>query len=200
MKIRKDTYLAGFKPLHGTRLKGQKIELREKKFGDVRNDYAWQCDPELCKFDAVPVLEMPFTVFLLDYAAEIKRTRRTRFPLAIDTPEGKHIGNCTCYDIDENTNEAQFGIMIGDRDYRDKGYGADVVNTMVDFVYRTTNIKRLYLKTLNWNLRAQKCFLKSGFSPCGELRRDGYHFILMEMNRDNWEKGRSNDESPANKL
>ena len=189
MKIRKSSALAGFKPLRGSKIEGKKVRLREKKLSDVRNDYNRQRDPELARYDAMPVLEMPFALYLLDYTTEIKRPRRNRFALAVETCEGKHIGNCTCYEIDEKKGEAQFGIMIGDANYRDKGYGRDVVNTMVDHVFRTTSINRVYLKTLDWNLRAQKCFTGSGFKPCGELKRNSYTFMLMELHREDWEKG-----------
>ena len=180
-----------FKPLRGSEIDGKRVRLREKKLSDVHNDYAWQCDAELSRFDAVQVLELPFALYLLDYSAELKKPRRTRFALGIDNLEGKHIGNCTCYEIDEKKNEAQFGIMIGDAEYRDKGYGRDAVNTMVDYVFQTTGLNRIYLKTLDWNLRAQKCFTGCGFTPCGETRRNGYNFVLMEMYKEQWEKGRS---------
>jgi RimJ/RimL family protein N-acetyltransferase len=185
--------MSGFKPLRDKVITGKNIRLREKQLTDVRNDYAWQSDPELSRYDAVPVLNLSFAVYLLDYTHEMKKRRNNRFPLAIETLVGKHIGNCTCYEIDEKKGEAQFGIMIGDPDYRDKGYGMDVVNTMVDYVFRTTGINRLYLKTLDWNKRAQKCFTRCGFTPCGQMKRDGYSFILMEMEREQWEKGRSED-------
>ncbi len=193
MKLRKSNALAGLKPLRGSAITGKKARLREKKLTDVHNDYAWQSDPELSRFDAVPVLTLPFAVYLLDYTHEMKKNRKNRFPLAIETLEGKHIGNCTCYEIDEKKGEAQFGIVIGDPDYRDQGYGTDVVNTVVDHVFRTTVLDRLYLKTLDWNLRAQKCFTRCGFTPYGQLRRDGHSFVLMELNKEQWEKGRSGD-------
>jgi RimJ/RimL family protein N-acetyltransferase len=190
MKVRKSATLAGLTSLRGKVLQGRngsKVRLREKKLGDVRNDYKWQSDAELAKLDAAPMLIMPFSMYLLDYATEIHRPNNKRYPLAVETLEGRHIGNCTCYDIDEKKSEAQLGVMIGDRDYWDKGYGADAVSTMVDHVFLTTGLQRLYLKTLHWNLRAQKCFQKCGFTPCGEMRRNGHDFVLMEMKREQWE-------------
>jgi ribosomal-protein-alanine N-acetyltransferase len=196
MKLRKDTATAAFQPLRGGKIEGKKVRLREKKLTDVRNDYAWQRDPELSRFDAVSVLDLPFAVYLLDYTAEIKKRRPNRFPLAIETMDGRHIGNCTCYEIDARKGEAQFGIMIGDAEYRDKGYGRDAVGTMVDFVFRTTGLNRIYLKTLDWNLRAQKCFARCGFMPCGQTKRNGHNFLLMEINKEQWEKGREPGENP----
>jgi RimJ/RimL family protein N-acetyltransferase len=188
MKLGKTTALAGFQPLPGG-ITGRKVRLREKKLSDVRNDHKWQADPELARLDAAPVLSMSFSLYLLDYAAALHQSHGNRYPLAVDTLDGKHIGNCTCYDIDEKRLDAQLGIMIGNRDYWDKGYGADAVSTMVDLVFRTTRLNRLYLKTLEWNLRAQKCFTRCGFTLFGRLRRNGYDFTLMELKRKQWEKG-----------
>jgi RimJ/RimL family protein N-acetyltransferase len=191
MKLGKSSTLAGFKPLRGSTISGSKIRLREKKLSDVRNDYRWQSDTELAKLDATSVLAMSFSIYLLDYATALKHSHANRYPLAVETLNGIHIGNCTCYDIDEKKGEAQLGIIIGNRDYWDKGYGAETINTMVDHVFRTTKLNRLYLKTLDWNLRAQKCFTKCGFTPFGHLRRNGYDFTLMDLRREQWEKPRS---------
>jgi RimJ/RimL family protein N-acetyltransferase len=187
MIFRKSYKLAGLKPLRGNVIIGKKTRLREKKLSDVRNDYRWQSDPELSRLDAAPTLEMSFAIYLLDYSSIVNR-RDGRFPLAIETLEGKHIGNCTCYDIDAKKGEAQVGIMIGDRDYWDKGYGSDAVNTLVDHVFSNSSLDRLYLKTLDWNKRAHRCFEKCGFTDCGNLKQSGHNFILMELTREQWEK------------
>ena len=193
MKLQKNSSLAGLKPLHGSTIDGEKIRLREKKLSDVRSDFRWQSDPELAKLDAAPTLIMSFAIYLLDYASLLHEHDHYRYPLAVETLEGKHIGNCTCYDIDEKKGEAQVGIMIGDRDYWDKGYGADVINTLVDHVFNSTSLNRLYLKTLDWNSRAHKCFIKCGFTSCGWLKRDGHSFMMMELMREQWEKGRGGE-------
>ncbi len=190
MKFLKNMTPAGFNPLNDNVITGNKVRLREKKLADARNDYQWQSDAELARLDATRTLIIPFSVYLLDYATELRHPKSIRYPLAIETLEGRHIGNCTCYDIRKRRGEAQLGIMIGDRDYWDKGYGADSVTAMTDHVFLTTGFRRLYLKTLDWNLRAQKCFLKCGFTPCGEMKRNGQDFLLMELKRDQWEKRR----------
>jgi RimJ/RimL family protein N-acetyltransferase len=188
MKLKRNSRLAGLGPLRGSFILGSKIRLRDKKFSDVRNDYRWQSDPELSRLDAAPALIMSFSLYLLDYATTLHQANSYRYPLAIETLGGKHIGNCTCYDIDEKKGEAQLGIMIGNRDYWNQGYGADALNAIVNHVFQTTALHRLYLKTLEWNIRAQKCFTKCGFIPFGHLRRNGYEFMLMELKRDDWKK------------
>ena len=196
MIFRKSSSLARLKPLRGNIIIGQKIRLREKKLSDVRNDYRWQSDPELAKLDAAPTLEMSFAIYLLDYSSVLNR-RDARYPLAIETLEGKHIGNCTCYDINEKKSEAQLGIMVGDKDYWDKGYGADAVNTLVDYVFENSSLNRLYLKTLDWNQRARRCFAKCGFTDCGKLKQNGHNFVLMELKREQWEKTQNSNEDES---
>jgi len=193
MKAQKYDTLAGLKPLRGAVVEGKKIRLRDKRLTDVRNDYRWQSDPELSKLDAAPNLVMSFALYLLDYSSVMHEYDHQRFPLAVETLEGKHIGNCTCYDIDEKRREGQIGIMIGDKEYWNRGYGADIIETLISHVFKTSTLNRLYLKTLDWNTRAQKCFTRCGFAQCGFLKREGYNFMLMELYRDQWEKRQMRD-------
>jgi RimJ/RimL family protein N-acetyltransferase len=79
--------------------------------------------------------------------------------------------------------EAEVGILIGDPAYWDSGYGTDAVRALVDHVFRKEGLKKVYLHTLVWNTRAQKCFHKCGFVECKRVMRSGYDFILMEMKR-----------------
>ena len=167
---------------------GSKIRLRDKKLADAPSDYAWQTDPELTRIDAVPRLTTTFSQYLSDYAHSLRYPSLTRHPLAIETLDGKHIGNCVYYGVNETEGEAELGIMIGNRDYWDKGYGIDAVTTLVSYIFRRTNLNRIYLKTLDDNYRAQKCFKKCGFTPHGHMVRDGFRFVLMEIHRNQWQE------------
>jgi RimJ/RimL family protein N-acetyltransferase len=169
---------------------GSKVILRDKRLTDARNDYAWQTDPELAWLDAAPLLTITLPQYLSDYAAELCYSLGVRQRFAVETLEGKHIGNCSYYDIDEVKGEAELGIMIGDRAYWDKGYGADAIVTLLNHIFRHTSFKRIYLKTLTCNSRAQECFKKCGFVPYGRLIKDGFNFVLMDISREQWEKQR----------
>ena len=190
MKYKKSSSFAGLKSPRGRAIVGNKVKLREKRLSDARDDYVWQSDPELARLDAAPILNVSFPVYLLDYSDQLHDPGINRYPFAVETVDGKHIGNCTCYDFNEDKGEAQLGIIIGDRDYWDKGYGTDAVSTIVNYIFLNTNLKRIYLKTLDWNLRAQNCFQNCGFTPCGQLKRDGNIFVLMELRREHWAKQR----------
>jgi RimJ/RimL family protein N-acetyltransferase len=165
-----------------------KVKLRWKNLADAAADYAWKIDPELAQLDAVPPLSISFQQYLLDYAQELHSPSPTRKRFAIETPDGKHIGNCTYYGIDQVKREAELGIIIGDRNYWDKGYGASTVSALLNHIFQNTRLNRIYLKTLSANIRAQKCFAKCGFTPYRHWKRDGYDFMLMEIKRKQWLK------------
>jgi len=167
---------------------GSKIILRDKRLADAQDDYTWQTDPALAQLDAAPLLATTFSQYLADYVSELRYASPTRYRFAIETLDGQHIGNCTYYGINEANGEAELGIMIGNRDYWDKGYGADAIATLLSHIFRRTNLKRIYLKTLDLNHRAQKCFQKCGFTPYGHLIKDGFSFVLMELHRKQWER------------
>ncbi|MBI2287768.1 MAG: GNAT family N-acetyltransferase [Chloroflexi bacterium] len=165
---------------------GNKVILREKRLADAKDDYTWEADHELAHLDAAPPVTSPFSQYLSDYADELNHFLKTSRQFAVDTLDGKHIGNCSYYNINETKGEAELGIMIGDRNYWDKGYGTDTVTTMVDYIFRQTKLSRIYLKTLQTNDRAQKCFQKCGFIPSDHLVKSRFKFVFMEIRRDQW--------------
>ncbi len=163
-----------------------KVVLRNKRMSDARDDYIWQKDPELSRLDATVPLDCSFEEFLADFAGEVQYPSPSRRPFAIETADGKYIGNCVYYNVDDKKSQAELGIMIADRDYWSQGYGTEAMTALIDHVFRRTRLDRLYLKTLTTNLRAQQCFSRCGLAACGFLERDDYSFLLMEIHRSQW--------------
>ena len=168
--------------------KGDKVVIRPKRLEDAPDDYAWRTDEELARLDATCPINMSFDEFLQFSREELGHSGPHSKRLAIDTLDGRHIGNCMYYDIDSRRGQTELGIMIGDRDYWDKGYGNDSVNLLLAHIFTTMPLNRVYLHTLNWNLRARRSFAKSGFQESKSVRRSGMYFVLMEISRPDWEQ------------
>ena len=171
-------------------LKGEKVVIRGKRLEDVSDDYAWRTDEELAHLDATRPISMSYDNFLRHSGEELVYGSSSSQRLAIDTLSGLHIGNCMYYDIDIKRGRAELGIMIGDRGYWGKGYGADSVEILLTHIFTTTPLTLIYLHTLGWNLRARRSFAKSGFREVKNVRRGGLDFVLMEIDRLEWERGR----------
>ena len=164
-------------------IKGKRVVLRRKRLEDAWNDYQWKKDEKLAYLDATVPLLVPFSLYLSSYSDELRYADPFEHRYAIETLDGRHIGNCSCYNVDRIAGEAELGILIGDRSYWDKGYGSDAVTTLVHKIFQERWIKKIYLHTLEDNIRAQKCFGKCGFVARGPVTRGIHRFILMEINR-----------------
>jgi RimJ/RimL family protein N-acetyltransferase len=165
---------------------GAKIILRDKRTGDAENDYIWRSDPELARLDAAIPLTMSFERYMKLFEDQLKYPTPGSHHYSIDTHDGRFIGNCMYYDLDTVNMEAELGIVIGDRDYWSEGYGYDAVTTLLEHLFTTRGLKRVYLHTLEWNHRARGCFSRCGFEPVRDVRRMGHDFILMEVLRADW--------------
>jgi [ribosomal protein S5]-alanine N-acetyltransferase len=161
--------------------RGERVVLREKRMGDAYDDYRWRTDVDLAKFDAARPFGATYQDYLALYRDELAYPSPYRRSLAIEDADGKHIGNAMYYNIDNVRREAEIGITIGEREYWGQGYGTDAVQTLVRHIVGVTGFRRVYLKTLEWNTRAQRAFEKAGFQRCGRSRRGGNAFVVMEF-------------------
>lgn len=168
----------------GGMIKGSKVVLREKRVEDAALDYAWKMDEELARLDATIPLNIPFSIYLSYYVEELQFANIRGHRFAIDTLDGKHIGNCAYYNFDKDAAETELGIIIGDREYWDKGYGADAIIVFLNHLFEEKKLKRVCLHTLEWNIRAKECFQKCGFVSLGRVSRGGQDFTLMEIYRE----------------
>jgi diamine N-acetyltransferase len=174
-------------------IRGEKIVLRAIEASDTERCHRWINDPETTEF-----LQMRFPVSMLQ---EEQWTRKDRDPLqnlelAIETLEGVHIGNCGLTGAGGVDRCAELGILIGDGDYRGRGYGTDAMVTLCSFGFCEMNLHRIYLRVYEYNPRAIRCYEKAGFQHEGRLRealfRHGsYHDVLImgvlaEEHREKW--------------
>ena len=167
--------------VEGEVARGEHTVLREKRLADAADDFRWRTDVELARYDAARPFAASYDDYLSLYRDELTYPSPYRRTLAVEDARGRHIGNVMYYNIDAIRREAEIGITIGEREYWGHGYGSDVVCTLVRHIIATTGFRRVYLKTLDWNARAQRAFEKAGFRPCGRSRRAGNVFIVMEL-------------------
>jgi RimJ/RimL family protein N-acetyltransferase len=163
---------------------GDLVRLRRKRLDDAEDDYNWRRDPELARFDAAAPLRSSFDDFLTTFQDELRLPSPFRRVLSIEDRNGNHIGNVMYYNIDERRGEAELGITIGDKRYWNQGYGTDIIYTFLRYLFIEQNMQRIYLNTLDWNVRAQRAFQKAGFRSCGHNRRGPHAFITMEVRRE----------------
>ncbi len=163
---------------------GTKVRLRDKRLGDARSDYAWRRDETLARYDAARPLTQCYEDFFNHFREELSNPHPFRRTFAVEA-DGVHIGNVMYYNIDLSRREAELGVTIGEPSYWGNGYGTEAVTLLLEHVFSTTSLTRIYLHTLDWNVRAQRSFARAGFRDCGRSRRGEYRFHRMEI----WRQG-----------
>ncbi|MCD6507633.1 GNAT family N-acetyltransferase [Candidatus Poribacteria bacterium] len=170
-------------------LVGEKVRLRALERTDIPRLVKWLNDPEVKRY-----LRMYWPMSQAE--EEIWFERQLSNPnariFAIEAEDGTHIGNISLDEIDWKNRKAIMGIIIGERDYWDQGYGSDAVKTLLSFAFHELNLNRIELSVYDFNPRAIRCYEKCGFVIEGRLRqsifRNGrYHDELkMAILREEW--------------
>ncbi len=97
----------------------------------------------------------------------------------------KLIGSCKFFNLDHRNRSSEFGIMIGDKSYWNRGYGTEAVQLFLKHGFHTLNLHRIYLRVLETNPRAIRAYEKAGFTHEGHQRqadfRDGKYIDILVM-------------------
>lgn len=118
----------------------------------------------------------------------ITNANKNTINLAIIKKENDElIGNCSLFDIDRINRCCTLGIFIGEEQNRNKGYGKETINLLLDYGFNYQNMHNINLKVFSFNERAIKCYEKVGFKKCGTrhesyfLEGKYYDEIIMEI-------------------
>ncbi len=154
------------------RLYGQRIMLREYRSGDFEHIREWVNDPE--------VVDNLSDIFLfahteqntesfLQHVLHNNNRDECHFIIAFKD-SGDYIGQIDLISLDWKNRKTEIGIVIGNEANRGKGYGAEAIRLIQDFVFNRLNMHRLEIKVRAYNSRAHNCYLKCGFKEEGRLR------------------------------
>ena len=99
----------------------------------------------------------------------------------IDNEKNELIGNCGFMDIDHVNQIAETGIFIGNKNYRNRGYGTEALSLLIDYGFKALNFHNIMLKVYEYNKAAIRCYEKTGFKQMG-TRREALHRNLQKHN------------------
>ena len=90
----------------------------------------------------------------------------------IDLNSNKLIGTIGLEKFNWTSRNAVLGIFIGDKNYRNNGYGTEAIKLLLEFGFKYLNLHSIRLSLLFVNERAHKCYLKCGFKDAGKSREE----------------------------
>ena len=80
------------------------------------------------------------------------------------------IGHISLHDIDHLNRNAFLGIVIGEEEHHNKGYGTESIKLLLEFGFKTLNLHSIMLSVLEDNAAAIACYQKVGFRDAGRRR------------------------------
>jgi len=173
---------------------GKNIRLRALEREDIPRCTRWVNDPDVIRYTTI---NSPLSFAMEEnwFAHQLEADTRKGQILAIEVRTGEdwlHIGNCDLHNIDSVTNEAEFGIMIGEKEYWNKGLGREATRLMLQHGFEDLNLNRIYLYVVAENIRGIKAYTAVGFSQEGLLREALYKngkyndIIVMSVLHSEW--------------
>ena len=114
-----------------------------------------------------------------------QRKAHQNFYFAIELRKTKTLlGVCGLFDVQKINRKAELMITIFDEASRNKGYGSEAIQLLLDYGFNQLNLHRILLFTHDINKRAHRVYEKIGFKPGGRRRQASffegvYHDILL---------------------
>lgn len=172
---------------------GERVRLRAAERDDVKKFYGWVNDPDVTRYLS---LYLPMsTVDEENWFEAMTKRDQSEKTLVIEVRDGdgwKMIGNCAVFGIDPVNRLGELGIMLGEKDEWNKGYGTETMILLLRHCFDTLNLNRAYLRVYADNLRAKRSYEKAGFVEEGRLREAVYKcgnyddVIIMSVLRSEW--------------
>jgi RimJ/RimL family protein N-acetyltransferase len=173
---------------------GKRIRFRAPERTDIPTFVSWFNDPEVRHGLA---LYTPMSIAQEEkWFEEMLKRPEIQQPLTIEARSGEDwvtIGNTSLFSFNHQDHRAELGIVIGNKDYWNKGYGTEAITLLLKHCFETLNLNRVMLKVFKNNPRAIRCYEKSGFQHEGTMRQahyqDGkYHDVLiMGILKEEWD-------------
>lgn len=146
------------------------LELRPPHLNEAGAFVKWFQDPEVTCY-----LASDFHAPKLEEEKDFFRKRREDqgryFWLIAELGTNKAIGSVELKLGKPENKTARLGIVIADKSKWNKGYGREVVMTLIDFAFIRLGINRLELSCVSVNTRALKCYSQCGFVEEGRKRQ-----------------------------
>lgn len=171
-------------------LRGKKTILRPLcKETDMESCVKWLNDPEVRQFlkHFVPINWKEEEEWF-----DSQKHSKDNIVLAIETIEGRYIGNMGIHRINWKDRRATTGAFIGEKEFWGKGYGTDAKMSLLNYAFNTLGLQKMCSGAMDFNERSIRYSLRCGYKVEGRLRnhifRNGrfHDEVLLGIFRGEW--------------
>lgn len=184
------------------RLEGERLRLRAMEKEDIDLFLKWFNDPDICRFllRHRPLGRKEEEEFLENLH---KRDKDILYVIE-DRKENRPIGSCGLHRIALPDRNAELGIVLGEKEYWNRGYGREAMNLLCGYGFNVLNLHRIGLCVKAFNERGVRCYEKVGFQMEGRAREAVFYngkywdLLAMGMLAREWRERNPDAGAPAN--
>jgi len=168
----------------GRYLRGDRIYLRQPVMADARYVFNWERDDEVWRYDPHRPFSQNFADFLPLFERNYVRGNGRQYWFIIEDERHTPIGTITYFNVDYRLGQAEIGLGLGDKTRWGKGYGPEAIRTLVQYLFGSPGLTRLYAETAVANRPARRAFVKANFVEVGQIydpRSAGEPWIELEI-------------------
>jgi RimJ/RimL family protein N-acetyltransferase len=173
---------------------GKLVRLRAYEKSDADALYRWFSDEEVTRWLGPP--NFPSLAQQEKFIELAQASGDDAKYFAIETLDGKLVGDTGIRNIDWKSRKAEFFITIGEKQLWDKGFGTDALRIVIRLAFDKMNLNRIWLTVLADNPRAVRCYEKCGFVREGLLRQESFvdgkyrDVFMMALLREDYDRTR----------
>ena len=150
-------------------IKGKKIVLKSVDSLHLEQFRQWRNNPELRKYFR-EYREISDKMQENWFSKINNDPNQVNFSI-VDKANSSLIGHCGLYYINWIARYAEFGIYIGDKDYRSGGYGSDALRQLCKYGFEDLNLNKIWCEVYSNNASID-VYRHIGFTEEGVMRQN----------------------------
>ncbi len=166
---------------------GERIRLRAAERADIPMFVRWFSDPEVTEY---LLTNIPFGLAEEEiwFEAMIRGPKEEHVLVIEARMEGVEsgwtpVGNTSFMDLDATNRSTEIGIVLGEKEFWNRGFGTDAMKTMLRHGFENLNLHRIWLRVFTPNLRAIRAYEKAGYVLEGTYREAQFlHGRYIDVN------------------
>lgn len=148
-------------------LESERLILKPLSLSFLSQEYVnWMNDMEVYEFLSS---EGDYSLHKLKAFLKEVENKEILFWAVVIKHTGKHIGNIKIDPVEIKHGICEYGIMMGDKTEWGKGFAKEASKLVIEFCFKSLNLRKMNLGVIESNKRAVKLYEKLNFVVEGQL-------------------------------